>query len=238
MKIIINADDYGLNSNVNKAIYLCFKKELISSTTMLANMPAFEEALSMSREINITNSIGLHFNLVEGLPLTKRIKECSRICNSEGEFIYSRRKLRFWTKEERYCIKEELLAQINMLKKNGIPITHFDSHRHIHTDFHLFILIFRILKKNRIEKIRITRNNKMNNSFIKALYKIIFNKMINLIGFKTTKKFASLFDLVFEKAESIELMCHPEKIKGEEILDSSGKNIIRIKDKLISYKYL
>ena len=78
----------------------------------------------------------------------------------------------------------------------------------------------------------------MNNSLIKVLYKIIFNKMINLIGFKTTKKFASLFDLVFEKAESIELMCHPEKINGEEILDSSGKNIIRIKDKLISYKYL
>ena len=74
MKIIINADDYGLNSNVNKAIYLCFKKELISSTTMLANMPAFEEALNMSREINITNNIGLHFNLVEGFPLTKRNK--------------------------------------------------------------------------------------------------------------------------------------------------------------------
>ena len=52
-KIIINADDFGLNSSVNKAIVESFNNGLINSTTLMANMPGFEEAVEMAHKSKI-----------------------------------------------------------------------------------------------------------------------------------------------------------------------------------------
>jgi chitin disaccharide deacetylase len=41
----INADDFGLNSSVNKAIIEAFDNNYINSTTLMANMPGFDEAV-------------------------------------------------------------------------------------------------------------------------------------------------------------------------------------------------
>lgn len=38
VKIIVNADDFGLSSDVNKAIIHAFEKNLISSTTIITNL--------------------------------------------------------------------------------------------------------------------------------------------------------------------------------------------------------
>lgn len=46
-RIIVNADDFGMSSQINHAIVEAFQKNLISSTTMMANMPAFDEACCM-----------------------------------------------------------------------------------------------------------------------------------------------------------------------------------------------
>ena len=35
MDVIVNADDFGMNHNVNLAIDYCFKKNIISSTTFI-----------------------------------------------------------------------------------------------------------------------------------------------------------------------------------------------------------
>ena len=43
---IINADDFGLSSSVNKIVE-SFNNGLINSTTLMANMPGFEEAVEL-----------------------------------------------------------------------------------------------------------------------------------------------------------------------------------------------
>ncbi|MBO7301461.1 MAG: ChbG/HpnK family deacetylase, partial [Bacteroidaceae bacterium] len=43
IKIIINADDLGLSSKVNKAIGDALRKEVITSSTILANSNTWEE---------------------------------------------------------------------------------------------------------------------------------------------------------------------------------------------------
>ena len=48
MDVIVNADDFGMNHNVNLAIDYCFKKNIISSTTIMANMPGFDEAVKLA----------------------------------------------------------------------------------------------------------------------------------------------------------------------------------------------
>src|SRR4051794_35950963 len=67
---IINADDFGCNSNFNAAIVSCFEKNLINSTTIMVNMEGFEEAVKLASIHGLKNSIGLHVNLTGGRPLT------------------------------------------------------------------------------------------------------------------------------------------------------------------------
>ena len=47
--IYINADDFGLGTSVNKAIVECFNSGIINSTTLMANMPGFDEAIELLR---------------------------------------------------------------------------------------------------------------------------------------------------------------------------------------------
>ena len=45
MRYIVNADDFGRNSRANQRINECFQNNKISSTTVMANMPGFDEAI-------------------------------------------------------------------------------------------------------------------------------------------------------------------------------------------------
>lgn len=43
MKIIINADDFGFSKSINKGIIEAYKEVLISSTTIMINIPLCRE---------------------------------------------------------------------------------------------------------------------------------------------------------------------------------------------------
>ena len=78
MKLIINADDFGMTKSCTKAIFDAFNQNLITDTTMVANGEAFDFANELSKGHKIRESIGIHFNLTEGIPLTEDIKKCAK----------------------------------------------------------------------------------------------------------------------------------------------------------------
>ena len=47
--IIVNADDFGLDAAVNKGIMEAFSSGILSSATIMANCPGFEEAGAFSK---------------------------------------------------------------------------------------------------------------------------------------------------------------------------------------------
>ena len=53
MDLIINADDFGKCHAVNVAIRDAFRQGLISSTTLMANMDGFDEAVDMPNWQNV-----------------------------------------------------------------------------------------------------------------------------------------------------------------------------------------
>ena len=59
MKLILNADDFGLSQSVNKGIVECLQNGLVTSTTMMMNTPYTDEAIKLAKEHNIKN-IGIH----------------------------------------------------------------------------------------------------------------------------------------------------------------------------------
>ena len=87
--MIVNADDFGLSPRVNEAIVRAFDEGLISSTTVMANMPAFAEASAIARDRGLLDHVGAHLVLTEGEPLTDTMRHCRRFCDADGRFTLS-----------------------------------------------------------------------------------------------------------------------------------------------------
>lgn len=215
-RIIINADDFGKSKDVNKAILECFNKNYISTTTILANMDGFENAVDIIHKNDLNNRIGIHLNISEGQPITKEIKKYKRFCDSNGYF--SNKKYNYkdlfntMSKDELYALKNELNAQIKKCKDSGLIITHADSHHHKHTELYMLRLLKNLLKENRISYLRLARivDNKKNSP--KFFYRNLCNTYIrNVLKISKVDEFISFNDIdkIGNKSNIIEIMCHP-----------------------------
>lgn len=232
--VIINADDFGISPEVNEAIVRCFNEGIISSTTIMMNMPYAKDAVLLAFEHGFEDSVGLHFNIIEGKPLTEKIKKCKRICR-EGKFNYRRNTVKKWSSFEKEAIREEFDAQLNALIDLGILPSHIDSHQHTHTELPIFNIIKKSIKIAGVCKIRATRN--VGISKLRILVKNLINTYFKFCGFKVTKYFNDIAQReVNSKLDNIEIMCHP-KIIGNDIIDCCRNIIIEKQfEKLNKYK--
>ena len=49
-KLIVNADDFGYSEAVNYGIISAHRNGIVTSTTMMANMPGFDHAVNLLKE--------------------------------------------------------------------------------------------------------------------------------------------------------------------------------------------
>ena len=220
-KIVINADDFGLTESCSKAIAAAFEKKLISSTTAMANGKYIKEAYAIAEENGFLDKVGIHIVLTEGAPLTGGIKNDPFFCEN-GVFHGKINRLKKPNKEQIIHLKEEVSAQIKKLRSLGFPLTHADSHHHIHTDIFFIKEIEEVLKENGIDKIRLHRNfGKI--KFYKKIVKDIFNKSLKKSGFISTEKMGSAEDLYYspETADKFlcEIMVHPDFFGSGVLID-------------------
>ena len=83
-KIIINADDLGMSGTVNREIESCIQKGLITSTTIMANMPDFDGA----RKLYDTYNEAVSF-LKDNKDVSNRVSALSNSFNDAGYFAGS-----------------------------------------------------------------------------------------------------------------------------------------------------
>lgn len=156
MRVIINADDFGLNAAVNAEIERCIKEGLITSTTIMAAGDGFEEAVEISKHYpNI--SFGVHLSLDELTSLTKSpILYHYGLTDGQGLFMKGGVfKVKEWTKELKEAVFVELSAQIEKIIMAGIKPSHFDGHHHCHTIPALHEIIVRLSSMYSVKKVRI-----------------------------------------------------------------------------------
>lgn len=86
--IIVNADDCGLNREVNLAIAHFAEQGYLSSTSLLANGAELAGALELFHRFNHI-SFGAHLNLTEGRPLTHSLQlfDIGFYKEEEGDFF-------------------------------------------------------------------------------------------------------------------------------------------------------
>jgi predicted glycoside hydrolase/deacetylase ChbG (UPF0249 family) len=156
-RIIINADDFGLCDGVNKAVAQAHTKGVLTSATIMTNMPAAKEAAKMAKKMPKLG-VGVHLNLLEGRPVSKdNCIEC--LVDGNGRFAFSPLVLSLLSigrHKIRNAIRKELTAQIQWVIDNGLAPTHLDSHKHIHSFPALFPIVCELARRFEIAAVRFT----------------------------------------------------------------------------------
>lgn len=131
-RLIVNADDFGFTSGVNRAIIQSHKHGIVTSTTLMANGRAFPEALQLANS-SPDLSIGCHVVLIDGEPVLDAA-ELATITDSrrfrDGLKTFAARALSGRMKP--YEIEAEASAQIQRIQSEGLVVSHVDTHKHTH----------------------------------------------------------------------------------------------------------
>jgi len=221
--LVINADDFGMRENINRAIVRCFREGLCTSTTIMPNMPCFDEACAMAFENRFHESVGMHLVLNEGVPLTENIRKERKFCTKGGEFCLSREfPVLSVSSREKFALAAEIRAQIRKCRAGGIPISHVDSHHHVHTEWGIATVLIPIAREMGIPFVRIARNLVKNREFIKRVYKYLYNANLRRTKLRATEYFGSVEEYLLSLAmrgsadRVVEVMIHPH-YKGDEL---------------------
>jgi predicted glycoside hydrolase/deacetylase ChbG (UPF0249 family) len=244
--IVVNADDFGMSSGVNNAILKSFDMGWISTTTIMCNMPGFEEACEFAREKKLIDRIGIHLNLTEGFPLSEKIKKLKKFCDQDGR-MYKSFKGHLFNSSEREAVYEELEMQLKRLNSFGISPTHADSHHHSHHFIGTQTIVIKLSRANQIPAIRL-RFNFGNLSPQRKLYSKFYNVRLELAGLAKTKYFCeirSVTETLLGKNKPIEVMVHPYPGDDGELVNyHAGKPFQSLIEKylpkveFITYNYL
>lgn len=127
-KVIFNSDDFGYSYGVNYGIIDAYQRGILTSTTLMANMPGFKHAVQL-KEMMPDLGVGVHLTLTCGRPLLSNV---GTLTNENGDF----HKLAYYHKPFDIDLDElyqEWNAQIQAVYRAGIIPTHLDSHHHTHS---------------------------------------------------------------------------------------------------------
>jgi predicted glycoside hydrolase/deacetylase ChbG (UPF0249 family) len=135
VRIILNADDFGLSDDTVVATVDAFEAGLLSSATIMPASPATERACAFARS-RPEFSFGVHLTLVgdgderpvsspEDVPgLVDRAGQLHRTNNLRLRALFGA------VDEEQ--VAREVQAQVEHVQSQGVAVSHVDSHRHLH----------------------------------------------------------------------------------------------------------
>jgi hopanoid biosynthesis associated protein HpnK len=131
-RLIVNADDFGYTAGVNRAIVEAHSRGVVTSSTLMANGPAFAEAARLATTLPKL-SIGCHVVLIDGRPVLSAEQLPSLTKGSlfrNGLMTFAARAIAGRVDADE--ITAEATAQIRKLQSAGIAVSHIDTHKHTH----------------------------------------------------------------------------------------------------------
>ncbi len=212
LRLIINADDFGWDPAATEAILELASRNAITSTTIMANLVKEDELLELKKMTSLSK--GIHLNLIDGKPITDPILIKS-IVNADGLFYSSLELFNRYLvgKVDNADINIEIKAQVDYLKSFGIPISHADSHQHLHIYPFIGASILKALKQSGIEKIRNVNSSDYRDKR-RAVIKVFNFFSAHLVAdFKSPLRLLSDFSIAKDANDSI-VETSLKKVKG------------------------
>lgn len=139
--LIVNADDFGRSSAINEGIILGHREGIVTSTSLMTDRDAFDEAVALARQ-NPNLGIGLHLDL----------DHFFTVQHGAGRLLaYKDSSLPM------SAIVKDTERQLEKLLATGLRITHVDGHHHVHLRPELFAVVAALTAKYKIPVIRYFR---------------------------------------------------------------------------------
>jgi chitin disaccharide deacetylase len=153
--LILNADDFGLTLGVNAGIIRGHREGILTSTTLMANGPAFEDAVEQARA-NPGLGVGCHLVLVGGKCVARR-EDVGSLADADGNLPESLPKFVARISSGMIPaaeIEHELRAQIDKIRAAGVNPTHLDTHKHTHAHPRVMEALGKVAKELGIRRVR------------------------------------------------------------------------------------
>jgi predicted glycoside hydrolase/deacetylase ChbG (UPF0249 family) len=155
LPVIVHADDFGETVEITEGICLAIGAGVVTSTSVMVNMPGTAEALRRIPQLTRQASFGVHLNLCEGRPLTRG----ATLIDANGTFLRKRAlAARALTRGlSLQDLEAEIAAQIAVLRDTGVRVSHLDGHKHLHQLPIVCAAVANVLPRFGIERVRVTR---------------------------------------------------------------------------------
>lgn len=159
-KLIINADDFGISSSVNRAVIRGWTDGILTSASLMVTGDAFIEAVELARQ-NPTLQVGLHLTLVQGRSALRH-EGFPTLTDHQGNFpedpVFAGMRM-FFLKPLQKQLEREIEAQIVRFIETGLPLSHIDGHLNIHMHPTVFDILCRLMPKYGISSFRLSRES-------------------------------------------------------------------------------
>ncbi|MEC2158959.1 chitin disaccharide deacetylase [Virgibacillus halodenitrificans] len=202
MKVLVNADDFGLTKGVTDGIVQSHLYGIVQSTTLMMNGLATEYAV-VAAKLNPSLKVGIHLVLTWGKPLSNNV---FGLTNEKGNFRYTNNFAQMEAPDLEE-VEREWRSQLEAFLATGLPLHHIDSHHHIHGWAPLKNLVLQLANEYQVP-VRYTDSLKNEKDILltEALW-------LDFYGEGVDKK---LFDKLQQQPHhSIEIMTHPAIVDND-----------------------
>lgn len=146
----INADDYGLNDNVDCVILAQAQAASVVRISILANLVSKKSLKNLnllSKKINL--DLNLHFNLLRGKPISPIVSVPSLVDENGQFFSLSKFLIKIiFSKINMQEVELELIQQFNYLKSHNINCVGLDSEQHLHIFYPIWLIVENFAERN------------------------------------------------------------------------------------------
>lgn len=144
MKVIFNADDYGVHPSISLGIREAVMRGVVRSTSVLANCVTDQELAELKELFRRGVSVGVHLNLTRGRPLSA-LPQSMLLPDRSFDRTASYSPMGTPTLGTR-LLTREFKAQIEKLAP--LEPTHVDGHHHIHGFWNTFEITCRLARRH------------------------------------------------------------------------------------------
>lgn len=201
ISVIFNADDFGLTKSISDAVIEAHRRGVLTSATLMAGEEWAPYAAGLAAR-NPGLSVGVHFQLVAGKPVTRDLSKVRTLVDENGmfppNFMAFFKKLHFGGVDMRQ-LRTELMNQVKKAAALGVKITHADSHQHLHMHPRVLAAVADVMREAGISRIRNpvevydralhgrvapTAGNAIKIAFMNPAYKWWYGRRLSAFGFR------------------------------------------------------
>lgn len=157
--LIINADDFGYSTAVNRAILQAHQQGVLTSTSLMVNERAADEAVQLAKATP-SLAVGLHLVLVLGRAALSPAT-IPHLVDAAGNFTnssFTAGVKYYFSPAARRELRQEMRAQFEKFRATGLPFSHVDGHTHLHMHPVIFDELLKLCEEFHVKRVRVVQS--------------------------------------------------------------------------------